>query len=109
MEEAQANRRSSSRLVEGGPRAPPVRYSEEYAALEEAEQLMRLPSRKRGRTGGGSGGRGKRTEEAETLSEEERAALAGAYAEAEGWLNSMRRFFTDKLSEANLRNVMKQV
>ena len=28
---------------------------------------------------------------------------------AGGWLAQMRRHFTDKLSEANLRNVMKQV
>ena len=37
-----------------------------------------------------------------------RAALAAAYDEASGWLAEMARFFESKLSEANLRNVMKQ-
>ena len=112
LAEAQANKRTSSRLAEGGSStAKPVRYAEEYAALDDAEQV-RVPLRiKRKAKGGGFGrGRGGRAAEgAESgLSEEERAAVAAAYAEAEGWLSHMRRYFTDKLSEANLRNVMKQ-
>ena len=56
---------------------------------------------------GGRGSRGGKDAQA-ALSPEERAAVAAAYEEASGWLEAMRRFFTDKLSEANLRNVMKQ-
>jgi hypothetical protein len=39
------------------------------------------------------------------LSAEERAAVAEAFEAAEGWLEAMRQFFVDKLSEPNLRNV----
>ena len=105
--EAQANRRASSRLT--GERAAPVRYADEYDAAAEAEEAaLYRRSRKRARAaGGGRGSRGGGANDA-ALGPEERAALAEAYEEAEGWLEEMRRFFTDKLSEANLRNVMKQ-
>ena len=102
LAEAYANKRKSSRLAENPDRPAPVRYSDEYAALEEAEHAMRIPlKRKRGSSAPGSGrGRGGRSSDVESaLSEAERAALAEAYAEAEGWLNDMRRYFTDKLSE----------
>jgi len=39
---------------------------------------------------------------------EERVAIASAYEEASGWLEEMHGYFADKLSDANLRNVMKQ-
>ena len=104
IREAHANRRSSSRLVDrdDATRAP-VRFADEYAALEDAE--VRILSRVTKR--GGKGGGGRRRESVE-LSAEERASLAAAMTEASGWLGHMRRYFTDKLSEANLRNVMKQ-
>jgi hypothetical protein len=106
---AQANRRTSSRLVSGGAGTPPARYAEEYAALDEAE-YVRVPKRLRKAAGGRQGrGRGSRADsEQSALSEEERTALAEAHAEAKGWLAHMQRYFSNKLSEANLRNVMKQ-
>ena len=36
------------------------------------------------------------------------SAVAAGFEAAEGWLEAMKTFFTDKLSESNLRNVMKQ-
>ena len=141
LAEAHANRRSSSRLTAdgdgGGPKAP-VRFADEYCALEEAERVIRLPKKKRSKVTGA------RVEES-VLSEAERAAVAAAHVEASGWLKHMERwvggrfhpgsrrsvltsagtstralgevylrrralsnrYFKDKISEANLRNVMK--
>ena len=118
MLEAQANRRQSSRLAEqpegGAPKAK--RYVDELEELdreERAEAAARELARKRQRLAakqGGSGGRGSRKAAQDSLlSAEQRAAIAEAYDEASGWLDEMRRHFTDKLSEPNLRNVMKQV
>lgn len=114
LEEAQANKRQSSRLLTTPTidRAP-KRYAEQYSFYDDEEEAaLYRESRKRMRTTGGigrgSGSRGGKKAMANNLTEEERAAVARAFEQAEGWLEAMRTFFTDKLSEANLRNVMKQ-
>lgn len=110
--EAQANRRTSPRMQElpdGGqtPRAP-KRYSDEYASLDEAERESTQLRKKMRRASAAARSSGTRKKEERWLSADERAAIAEAYEEAEGWLDEMREYFEDKLSEANLRNVMKQ-
>ena len=109
--EAFANRRTSSRVVAAGAGglATPTRFSDEWAEDDE-EDLRALKRARKMVRKAGTGGRGSRggKDAQAALSPEERAAVAAAYEEASGWLEAMRRFFTDKLSEANLRNVMKQ-
>ena len=81
----------------------------EEAELETARALKRHRKAAMG-AGRGVANRGSAAVSSATshLSAEERTAIAAAYDEAEGWLTEMQRYFTDKLSEANLRNVMKQ-
>ena len=89
----------------------PKRYADEFNPDDEAlDEALYRASRKRAKAAANSVGRGRasRGDAESSLSAEERAALAEAYQEAEGWLEQMRRFFAPKLSEANLRNVMKQ-
>ena len=108
LEEEMANKRTSGR-VRG---EPAKRYAEEFNPDADAEEasLYRI-ARKRAKAASGAVGRGARgggRAVDAALSEEERLALGAAYDEASGWLDEMQTFFTDKLSEANLRNVMKQ-
>ena len=109
--EAQVHRRTSSRLqalpLDG---SRPKRFAEEYAELDEvAREDAVLRKRARASAAGGGGGRGGRKAAVlDALGPEERAAVAAAYEEASGWLDAMAAYFADKLSEANLRNVMKQ-
>lgn len=107
--DAQANRRTSSRLADtGDAERAPKRFAEEFNAEDEAlEEALYRQSKKRAKTAG-SGRGGKQREGAAVLSPEERASVAAAYEEAEGWLQEMNKFFSSKLSDANLRNVMKQ-
>jgi len=108
MLEAQANKRSSSRLQAqpSGAAAHPKRYADEVAELEEAEREA-AHVRKRARAAG-FGRRARSAASEAALSPEERVAIASAYEEASGWLEEMHGYFADKLSDANLRNVMKQ-
>ena len=119
MVEAQANRRSSSRLHKlpspDAARAPdaarPKRYADELAELEIAErEALHVRKKVRAATVGVGRGRGSRAKGAliEAMSPEERAAVAAAYDEASGWLAEMEEYFSLQLSPANLRNVMKQ-
>ena len=88
------------------------RYAEELEAAEEEERAQataRMLQRKRARVMSGTGNRKSRKAASDPLlSEQERRAIGEAYKQASHWLEDMRRYFTDKLSEANLRNVMKQ-
>jgi len=108
MEDAKANRRQSSRLKdlpEGHAR--PKRFADELNDFDDGErELAHLRKRaRRGQRGSGTHGGGKLS----SLSTKEREAIAAAYDEARDWLEHMRRYFTDKLSEANLRSVMRKV
>ena len=116
LEEAQANKRQSSRL-QGTPVADrtPKRYADEFNPDEEEEEAAlyreskkRMKTASRAGLSGGRGSRGGKGGVAASLTEAERAAVAEAFEAAESWLEAMSAFFVDKLSEANLRNVMKQ-
>ena len=102
LAEAHANRRSSSRLTAdgdgGGPKAP-VRFADEYCALEEAERVIRLPKKKRSKVTGA------RVEES-VLSEAERAAVAAAHVEASGWLKHMERWVGGRFHPGSRRSVL---
>jgi hypothetical protein len=113
MVEAQANRRSSSRLhkLPSPDAAHPKRYADESAELEIAErEAMHVRKKVRAATVGAGRGRGSRAKGAlmEVMSPDERADVAAAYEEASGWLAEMEQYFSPQLSPANLRNVMKQ-
>lgn len=113
MVEAQANRRSSSRLhkLPSPDAARPKRYADESAELEIAErEAMHVRKKVRAATVGAGRGRGSRAKGVlmEVMSPDERADVAAAYEEASGWLAEMEQYFSPQLSPANLRNVMKQ-
>lgn len=103
-QELEANQRSSSRLVEKqardaelaltAPAVPSIYESKRALDAIEAE----LPKRKRAQRKQRA-----REESGVALTEEQRQTLASA----EGWLSAMREYFRPKLSEPNLRNVMK--
>ena len=103
-QELEANQRSSSRLVQkqardaelalAAPAVPSIYESERALDAVEAE----LPKRKRAQRK-----RQSREESGAALTEEQRQTLASA----EGWLSAMREYFREKLSDPNLRNVMK--
>eukprot|EP00310_Coccolithus_braarudii_P022666 CAMPEP_0183343018 /NCGR_PEP_ID=MMETSP0164_2-20130417/9013_1 /TAXON_ID=221442 /ORGANISM="Coccolithus pelagicus ssp braarudi, Strain PLY182g" /LENGTH=379 /DNA_ID=CAMNT_0025513757 /DNA_START=48 /DNA_END=1187 /DNA_ORIENTATION=- len=112
--EAQAYRRHSTRMHFADP---PKRFADEYRDLDKAMlefQHARKVAKKAaekafsGKAGSKAGGKaGGKAEE--PLSTEERATVSSAYAVASEWLDEMREYFSNKLSDANLRNVMKQV
>ena len=103
LEEAHKNRRSSARLNESSDTGrTPKRYADEFAMEDDAERhvFLRLPKKRKKAAGRPA---------AFELSADERRAIAAAHDGASEWLEAMRRYFTDKLSEANLRSVMRKV
>lgn len=102
QQQAEANRRPASRRLELLARAPVstgsrAKIYESAAALDALQQ--EAPKKK---TQGGRQKR-RREDEGDALSAAERETLANAA----GWLDAMRIYFAPKLSDANLRNVMK--
>ena len=89
--EATLNKRASSRLKDivesGGGR--PLRYADEYSALEEAEDSLHAEharAKRKARSLAARRSGGGRKAAVKELSEEERASLAAA----EGWLDEMK-------------------
>ena len=102
QQQAEANRRPASRRLELLVRATVstgarAKIYESAAALDALEH--EAPKKKP------QGGRQKRRreDEGDALSAAERETLSNAA----GWLDAMRIYFAPKLSDANLRNVMK--
>mmetsp|Transcript_11539 Transcript_11539/g.19397 ORF Transcript_11539/g.19397 Transcript_11539/m.19397 type:complete len:483 (+) Transcript_11539:13-1461(+) len=102
--DAQANKRLSSRLAA----KPRPALAESAIAMQRAEATLaweRPEVPQRSHRLSCSHGRKGRKSSVKELTPEQRATLV----EAEGWLSQMEVWFSNQLSEPNLRNVMKVV
>ena len=97
-----ANQRGSSRIQEKRAREAEQALAQPVPSIYESEKALEaverdLPKQKRSRA------KRQKEDAGEVLTADQLASLA----DAQGWLGAMREYFSTKLSDSNLRNVMK--